>query len=469
MKKILYWFRQDLRLTDNPALLEAVKSGIVMPIYILDDINAGDFALGGASRWWLHHSLISLDKSLKHNMQFFRGNPIDIIYELVKKHSIDEVYWNRCYEPWQTNRDKLIKQKLKDNNISAKSYNGSLLWEPWEVLKDDGTPYKVFTPFYRKCCTDSPEPRTPTARVDDITFYKTENYTDINDLGLIKNASWADKFNSIWDIGEEAAIRQFEKFKANGLSDYKLGRNFPAKSNVSRLSPHLHFGEISPNYIWHNCYNLSGDNNIDTFRSELGWREFSYYLLFNNPEMPLKNLKSAFDNLPWDTQSNHLQQWQKGQTGIPIVDAGMRELWQTGYMHNRVRMIVGSFLVKNLMIDWRCGEKWFWDCLLDADLASNSASWQWVAGSGCDAAPFFRIFNPVTQGQKFDPDGKYTKRYIPELQNLDSKYLFNPWEAPSYVLQQAGIIIGKTYPQPIVDLKESRIRALDAFKSLNSN
>lgn len=469
MKKILYWFRQDLRLSDNPALYEAAKSGQLLLIFILDDVNAGQFALGGASKWWLHHSLTSLNKSLDGSLHFYKGNPADIISKLVKEHSINEVYWNRCYEPWQTERDTAIKQLLKDKGIQVNSYNGSLLWEPWDITKDDNTTYRVFTPYYKKCYTDGPRPRVPLSSPDNISFLSADNNSSVNDLELIVGAKWADKFTSVWDIGEQAALDKFNEFRANGISDYKQGRNFPAKLNVSRLSPYLRFGEISPNYVWYNIQDNAdsiADPNIDHFRSELGWREFSYYLLFHNPQMPKQNLKPSFDKFAWEKNLDNLEKWQQGMTGIPIVDAGMRELWQTGYMHNRVRMIVASFLIKNLLIDWKHGERWFWDCLVDADLANNSASWQWVAGSGCDAAPFFRIFNPVTQGQKFDPDGEYTKRFVPELKKLDPKYLFNPWEASSAELYLADIKLGTTYPKPIIDLKDSRARALEIYNSI---
>ena len=270
----------------------------------------------------------------------------------------------------------------------------------------------------------------------------------------------------IWDISDGGVQNSIEYFFNHGISNYKEGRNFPQKRNVSRLSPFLRWGQISPNILWYNCEQLSSDKNVDHFKSELGWREFSYYLLYHFPILPKKNLQKKFDNFPWVQNTNFLNSWQKGKTGYPIVDAGMRELWETGYMHNRVRMIVGSFLVKNLLIDWKQGEEWFWDCLLDADLASNSASWQWVAGSGADAAPYFRIFNPVTQGQKFDKDGEYTKKFVPELKNLPSKYLFNPWETPKDILSDSGIELGKNYPLPIVDIKTSRNMALEAFSSI---
>jgi deoxyribodipyrimidine photo-lyase len=469
MQKAIYWFRSDLRLQDNPALFNAAIYGEILPVYILDDINSGEYFMGAASRWWLHHSLVSLNNSLQGNLLTYRGDPITILLEIAKTNSISAIYWNRCYEPWQIKRDIQIKQILEERNIIVNTYNSNLLWEPWEVLKQDKTPYKVFTPYYRKGCLNGKSPRTPLLNQSKLSFLSISNNTNINDLRLLPSIKWGDKLEQSWTIGEAAAIARFERFLSTGLKGYKEDRNFPSKLNVSGLSPHLHFGEISPNYIWDRIRSIEGlayDQDIDHFCSELGWREFSYYLLYHFPNLPKQNLNSKFDNFPWSQDLDLLKCWQTGRTGVPIVDAGMRELWQTGYMHNRVRMIVGSFLVKNLLLHWHHGERWFWDCLVDADLANNSASWQWVAGCGADAAPYFRIFNPVTQGQKFDPNGTYTRKFVPELKNMPDKYLFNPWEAPEYILQSASVSLGKNYPKPIVDLSQSRNKALEAFHSL---
>lgn len=471
MKKIICWFRSDLRIQDNPALYNAAKEGLVLPIYILDDTNYGEWEMGGASKVWLHHSLVALNQKLENNLIFRKGNPITILTELVNFHKIDNIYWNRCYEPWQIDRDKKIKKIFEDQAIKVKSYNSSLLWEPWNILKNDGTPYKVFTPFYRNGCLGN-HPNTPLSKPERISYVKNDHSTNIRDLKLLPEIEWNKKFEKYWNIGEDAAYKRFDDFLESGLKNYKEGRNFPSKNNVSCLSPYLHFGEISPNYIWHKINSQENKgyiHDIDHFCSELGWREFSYYLLYHFPHLPTQNLNSKFDIFPWREDKRILKLWQKGKTGIPIVDAGMRQLWETGYMHNRVRMIVGSFLVKNLLLNWRCGEKWFWDCLVDADLANNSTSWQWIAGCGADAAPYFRIFNPVTQGKKFDPEGSYTRKFVPELLHLPDKYLFNPWEAPEPILSQAGINLGIDYPKPIVDLKESRNRALIAFASLKNH
>ncbi len=462
--KVIQWFRQDLRLSDNPALFESSKQGCVLPIYILDNVNSEEYSAGKASNVWLHESLISLDKSLEDNLSLYVGDPLKIILKLCLEYDIKKVFWNRCYEPWQIKRDAIIKQELKKNGIEAKSFNAYLLWEPWQVKKADNTPYKVFTPFFKKGCLNAEKPRKPILQHNTVIFSKDLKFSlDLSALNLLPKISWHNKLLNNWDISESGAQKAFYNFLDFGLSNYKEGRNFPSQKNVSRLSPYLHFGLISPHQIWHKLSYLEDNVNLSHFRSELGWREFSYNLLYFNQNLPKENLQLKFNQFPWQNNSQNLEAWKRGLTGIPIVDAGMRELWETGYMHNRVRMIVASFLVKNLLIDWRLGERWFWDCLFDADLANNSASWQWVAGCGADAAPYFRIFNPVTQGQKFDPQGIYIRKYVPELKKLPDQYLFSPWEAPPLILNSLGIKLGKTYPNPIVDLHKSRDNALKAY------
>ena len=463
----IHWFRQDLRITDNPSLETAAEFDAVLPIYILDDENSQEFKMGSASRWWLHNSLQSLNESLDGKLSIYSQNPEIVIQELLKKYEVKAVFWNRCYEPWRIDRDIDIKAYLDDKNIENKSFNSHLLWEPWDISKDDGTPYRVFTPYYKKGCLNAEEPRLPSKNLKIDTIFYDQDCEQIDTLDLLPRINWYSQIQEAWKPGEEGAQKRLDQFLEEGLLDYKEGRNFPFKENVSRLSPHLHFGEISPNEVWYQAKtkeSVSGiQKSLEHFLSELGWREFSYYLLYHFPSLPKQNFQAKFNKFPWIKNESFLESWQKGETGYPIVDAGMRELWQTGYMHNRLRMVVGSFLVKNLLIDWREGEDWFWDCLVDADLASNSAGWQWVAGSGADAAPYFRIFNPVTQGLKFDPEGEYTKKYVPELKLLPNKFLFSPWEAPKEILEKAGIELGKDYPEPIVDLKYSRELALEAF------
>lgn len=462
----IVWFRQDLRIADNPALYAAAQQGPILPIYILEEAPEKHAKMGGASRVWLHNALNQLNLTLNGNLQLFSGDPLDILSHLCQQENITKIYWNRCYEPWRIQRDKLIKEQLNTAGKTVKSFNASLLWEPWEVLKKDGTPYRVFTPFYRNgCLSQSQPPRKPVPVPDSPNFIKCQNQNlQLEELQFLPKLSWHQSLVSGWKISEQGAHDQLASFLENSVFNYRTVRNIPAEAGTSQLSPYLHFGQISPHQIWHATQTVEPSDDLDTFRSELGWREFSYSLLFHFPQLPTHNLQNRFDHFPWTKNSQYLKAWQSGQTGYPIVDAGMRELWQTGYMHNRVRMIVGSFLVKNLLIDWRLGEAWFWDCLFDADLASNSASWQWIAGCGADAAPYFRIFNPITQGEKFDPEGVYTRRYVPELQKLPNKYLFKPWEAPESVLKEADIALGLDYPKPIVDLKLSRNRALEAYK-----
>ena len=465
-KNVIYWFRRDLRLLDNPALAEAASAGHILPIFIFDGLLA-DYAQGSASRWWLNHSLNSLNKQLNHRLLIFNGDPKEIIPKLAKASDAKSVYWNRCYEPWQIKLDSKLEAIFKGENIDVITRNGSLLWEPWTTLKKDGSPYKVFTPYFKKRCLSLPEPRKPIPKPSNLKFAENPKNTDlISNFIQTKENNWQNKISKYWSIGENAAAIKLETFLKRGISSYKEGRNYPSKKNISMLSPHLHFGEISPNKIWYSVKNNGHSEDSDHFLSELGWREFSYNLLYYFPDLPENNLQKKFDIFPWVNNPEHLKKWQKGMTGYPIIDAGMRELWETGFMHNRLRMITGSFLVKNLLIHWRYGKEWFWNCLVDADLASNSASWQWVAGCGADAAPYFRIFNPITQGNKFDPSGDYTRKFVPELRKLPNEYLFAPWEAPSEVLLNLGIKLGRDYPHPIVNLKNSRELALEAYSQI---
>jgi deoxyribodipyrimidine photo-lyase len=473
MGRSIFWFRQDLRLEDNPALLAASKCGEIIPVYILDEVNNRNQVMGATSKLWLHNSLKALNIQLDGKLRFMSGNPKVLLPQLAKKNSVTNIFWNRAYEPWRIARDTALKNQLTDKGLDVQSFNGTLLWEPWQIMKKDGTPYKVFTPFYRKGCLSAQKPRLPILNPG-LTILEEDEWCGsktLSNLKLKPKKTWGDQITDLWEIGEKAAHTRLKQFLNEGLLGYKEGRNYPSKTNVSRLSVHLHWGEISINTVWYTTKahaNQKKLNEVDTdmFLSELGWREFSNSLLYNFPELPTKNLQERFDNFQWIDNPSFLKLWQKGKTGYPIVDAGMRELRQTGYMHNRLRMIVGSFLVKNLLIDWRHGEKWFWDCLVDANLASNSASWQWIAGCGADAAPYFRIFNPITQGKKFDPEATYIKKYVPELSALPMEHIFSPWEAPKAILETSGVILGQNYPLPIVELKKSRESALNAFAKL---
>ncbi len=471
MPHTIVWFRQDLRLSDNPALNAALQSGAdIIPVYILDDENAGEWPMGAASRFWLHHSLAALDKSLDGNLVLLKGKAEIVLEKLIRETKSESIFWNRCYDPWRMERDAKIKQDLKDHDIEVQSFNASLLWEPHTVTKNDGTPYKVFTPYYRKGCLSRHEPREPLKAPKDIKYGAAKSLK-LSDLNLLPaKPRWDKKMEAYWHIGEAGAAKQLKKFLDGKLHKYKEGRNFPAESYSSLLSPHLHFGEISPHQVWHasKSYALmhGEENNLDNFHSELGWREFSYYLLYHFHDLPEKPWNPKFARMGWSTSAKNLKAWQVGNTGYPIVDAGMRELWETGYMHNRVRMVTASFLIKHLRINWVTGEKWFWDCLVDADLANNAASWQWVAGCGADASPYYRIFNPVLQGEKFDAAGAYVRKWVPELKNLPDKYIHAPWTAPDDILRKAGVDPGKTYPHPIVEHNTARQAAMEAYKEI---
>ncbi len=458
-KTVIFWFRQDLRLSDNPGLVEASKSGRVLPVFIYDP----RFQIGAASKWWLHHSLNRLNESLNGNLNIYYGDSLQVLKKISKEYPVSEIYWNRLYEPLRIEQDTIIKSHFNSHGTKSISFNGSLLWEPWETLKKDQTPYKVFTPFYKNAALKSP--RFP-VEAPDLNFAQKNSFMAVDELKLLPEIPWYKGMES-WGIGEKAAHEVLKVFLDEGMADYKQGRNYPAQKKVSRLSPYLHFGEISPNQVWHAAsFRKDLGENLDTFLTELGWREFAHSLLYYFPKFDRENFQEKFNDFPWGDNAQYLSAWQNGKTGYPIVDAGMRELWSTGYMHNRVRMIVGSFLVKNLLIHWHHGKDWFWDCLVDADLANNSAGWQWIAGCGADAAPYFRIFNPILQGEKFDPDGEYIRKFLPELSKLPLKYLFTPWEAPDYILKSADIKLGQNYPLPIVDFNASRKQALSAYASV---
>ena len=473
----LFWFRQDLRLSDNPGLLAALATGPVIPVYILDDETPGRWAMGGASRWWLHHSLTSLEKALRakgSRLILRRGRADREIDRLIGETSAAGVYWNRCYEPYAVARDKAIKANLKARGLKAESHNASLLREPTEIVNRSGEPFKVFTPFWRACLALGDPPR-PLAEPPSIASPETWPASESLATWALRPTApdWSGGLRRAWFPGETGAQGRLQDFIDEAMSDYAGGRDMPGQASTSRLSPHLHFGEIGPRQVFHAVRfaieaGRSGGRakSGEKFLAELGWREFSHCLLFHNPQMPERNLRGEFDRFPWLEPGDGVQAWKAGMTGYPIVDAGMRELWQTGWMHNRVRMVTASFLIKHLMVDWRVGEAWFWDTLVDADLAANAASWQWVAGSGADAAPYFRIFNPVLQGEKFDPDGAYVRRYVPELARLPDKFLHRPWEADADTLAAAGVSLGSTYPVPVIEHDHARQRALRAFASL---
>ena len=462
---VIMWFRRDLRLSDNPALSQAVLSGKpVICLYIFETDN--DRPMGAASQWWLHTSLKRLSSDLENigaQLQIMKGLAGDCLHQTIAETGADHVVWNRRYSKDGIQRDKELKATLSTQRILTESFNGNLLTEPWEVKTKTGGYYKVFTPYWRAVRASlnvGPELDAPKS----INAYTEPlKSLSINDLDLQPtHPDWGAKMKPFWIPGETGARDALNKFLSGPVDTYRTDRDRPDRQGTSRLSPHLAFGEISPRQIWHTSQ--KSGRAVDKFLSEIGWREFAYTLLFYNPDLAQENFKPYFDAFPWDEDDLALKRWQTGQTGYPFVDAGMRELWETGWQHNRVRMVTASFLIKHLLLDWRAGEAWFWDTLLDADPANNPAGWQWVAGSGADASPYFRIFNPFTQGEKFDPDGHYVRRWVPELSKLPKKYIHRPWEAPESVLSDAGVTLGETYPRPIVDHKFARDRALSAYK-----
>ena len=464
MEKCIIWFRNDLRLRNNLIIKNLIdRNSSALPIYILDSDG-----LGSASKTWLFKSLNELDKQLKNQLKVYDGSVADIIETLIQKYQITEISWNRKFDYKSIQEDRLIKKLTKKHNVKEFIYNSTLLMNPEDTLKKDGTPYRVFTPFYKNNYVGASH-TTSHINTSDIVIMENKEDKSIEYLKdcLIPRQSWHEKFDKYWEPGEIGAQKKLREFLDNGLVGYADGRNRPDRNNVSRLSPHIHFGEISPSEIA-NCLGDIDSEDKERFYTELVWREFSHNLLFFNPKLDTVNLQEKFNAFSWLKNKAHLDAWQRGNTGYPIVDAGMRELWETGYMHNRVRMIVGSFLVKNLLHHWHYGRDWFKDTLLDADDANNNASWQWIAGTGADAAPYFRIFNPVTQSQKFDPNAEYIRKFVPEIGGLPNTYIHDPSNAPKAVLDNSGIKIGQSYPKSIVNLKESRERALSAFSKLKN-
>jgi deoxyribodipyrimidine photo-lyase len=468
--RTIVWFRQDLRTSDNPALSVAAARGAVVPVFILDEETAAERRLGGASRWWLHHSLVALSDDLGH-LVLCKGEPREILPAMVRDLSANAVYWNRCYEPYAIARDKEFKASMQKLGIEAQSFNGNLLHEPWEIATRAGSPFSVYTPYWRGSLA---KPVATPLSAPRLKLEVPDAYGDRLDDWQLRptRPNWAAGWDKFWKPGEAGALACLDAFISDGLRDYEKLRDRPDLRGTSRLSPHLRWGEVSPRQIWARttfaAHDASKQRGANKFLSELGWREFSYHLLYHFPTLQHENWRPAFDAYPWRDSSDELQAWQLGQTGYPLVDAGMRELWQTGWMHNRVRMIVASFLVKHLRIDWRCGAAWFWDTLVDADLANNSAGWQWVAGSGADAAPYFRIFNPIVQGRKIDPNGDYVRRWYPELNGLPTEFIHAPFSAPPDVLAKAGIELGRTYPQPLVDHNRARTAALAGYAQVRT-
>lgn len=461
---VIVWYRNDLRLADHAALHEAVDSRRpVLPVYVLDNDAAGPWKTGGASRWWLHHSLTSLEHDLRARgapLVLRRGKTQQVMRDLLSETGADCVYAGYAVEPWA----RKLEAELIRAGMPLQLHRTVSLFDPESLRTKAGSPFLVYTPFSRAAlATGGPRPPLPKpSRIFGVAPSPQSDTPD--DWALLPTKpDWAGGLREMWQPGEDNAQRRLHSFVSHSLVDYAHERDRPAVDGTSLLSPHLHFGEISAAQVWHEA---TSRGSAAKFINELLWREFSLHLLWHHPHLPDRPLREAFAAMPWRHDKPALSAWQRGQTGIPIVDAGMRQLWHTGWMHNRVRLIAASFLVKHLLIHWRDGEAWFWDTLVDADLANNSGNWQWIAGCGADAAPYFRIFNPVLQGRKFDPDGDYVRAWVPELAKLDAKFIHAPWDAPEKALTDVGVVLGRSYPKPITDLAEARARALRALANM---
>ena len=471
---VLLWFRRDLRLADNPALLAAVRQGPVIAAYVHDP--KAPWMPGAASRWWLHHSLSRLADALSAlgmPFVFRRGRHAPTIAALAREAGVTAVHWNALYDPALAEAETSLAATLGAAGIAAHVHaGGALLHEPPTTLATRaGTPFQVFTPFWNACLErgDPPPPLPgPEALAAPVAAPESERLTD---WGFLPTApDWAGGLRATWTPGEDGAKAAAHGFLGDGLARYAEARDRPDVPGTSRLSPYLHFGEMSPRQLWHMACGRKGTApHAAAFLRELGWREFNHHLLFHFPATVDQPLRPAFQRFPWRQDKAGFRAWTRGQTGYPIVDAGMRELWHSGFMHNRVRMIAASFLVKHLLVPWQRGAAWFWDTLVDADLANNAGNWQWVAGSGADAAPYFRIFNPTLQGKRFDPDGTYVRHWVPNLARMPTTHIHEPWRAPASVLAAAGIALGTDYPRPIVEHGAARARALDAFAQIRAS
>ncbi|MBK1858993.1 deoxyribodipyrimidine photo-lyase [Cerasicoccus arenae] len=472
MTPTLIWFRQDLRIHDNPALQAAIeRGGSVIPVYLFDEAGEGDWRPGGASCWWLHHALQDLAAQLdKHGLRLILGigQSASELKRLIAETGAGAVYWNRRYEPAVILRDAKIKEALTQRGLEAKSFNSALVFEPWEIKNQSGKPFQVFTPYWKHCLKRAiPAP----VEVELKHAHAPRNWPAtraLEELALLPRIAWDTGFFPFWTPTSAAAKQRLGKLAASHASGYTRNRDRPDMDGTSRLSPYLHFGQIGPREVFAAFarYDAEGTKGGRKFLSEIGWREFSYQLLYHFPHIPTEPLRAEFNHFPWEMDETLLSAWQKGLTGYPIVDAGMRQLWTTGWMHNRVRMIVASLLVKHLLVPWQEGARWFWDTLVDADLASNTQGWQWSAGCGADAAPYFRVFNPILQGQKFDPNGDYVREWIPELRPVATSIIHKPWEGGGE--QLGGVVIGRDYPTPIIDHSRGRNRALQAYGKLKA-
>jgi len=458
----LLWFRRDLRLADNPALCAAAAAGPVVPVFILEDGGGGP--LGGAARWWLNQSLDRLSASLTGlglSLVLRRGSPPQVLTDLAAETGARVIHWNRRYEPEAAAVDQAAAEALQSAGVTVQTHGSALLAEPWDLATGQGGPYQVFTPYYKKFL-DTVHPRSALPVPKGLAAPGViPGSLPLADLGLLPSVDWAGGLREAWTPGEAGAQAELTRFLEGAVDRYDDDRDHPGVNGTSRLSPHLHWGEISPRQVWTGAA-------AAPFRRQLVWREFTHHLLHHFPHTPHAPLREKFAAFPWDGDPDLLPAWQEGRTGYPLVDAGMRQLWQTGWMHNRVRMVASSFLVKHLLLPWQDGARWFSDTLVDADLANNTFGWQWVAGSGADGAPYFRIFNPLTQSRRFDTAGAYIRRWVPELAGLPDKWIHAPWTAPTGILEKAGVKPGRTYPLPVVEHAAARQRALESYRRMTT-
>ena len=474
MKRCIIWLRKDLRLHDHPGFAQAIAKGYeIIPVYIWDE-SEHRWQEGEASRWWLHHALIDLQQQLNElGGKIFihrvgeKDNVLGCLTRLINQYEADAIYWGRRYEPDIVKRDQIIKTQLKESGYDVCSFNSHLLFEPHTVKNKSGKHFKVFTPYWKKCLTLNVDNLT---KISKKQWAKVKWYSrpcslsiEIESLGLLPNIPWDKEFYVCWKAQRSEGLKRLNDMVESKCGTYNEQRDIPAIDGTSRLSPYLQWGQISAREVYHAFSNNYTDAIEKGYLRQLFWRDFSYHLMFNEPHTPEKAMRPEYEHFPWEKNEMFLTAWKNGQTGFPIVDAGMRQLWQTGWMHNRVRMIVGSLLVKHMLQDWREGASWFWDTLVDADLANNTMGWQWIGGSGADASPYFRIFNPIIQGEKFDPDGSYVRKYCPELTRVPNAYIHKPWEMPELELAEAGITLGKDYPNPVISHQAGREKALAAY------